>query len=555
MLYAPNGSVIETQSSIYRRTKQIQPQYLSFRDDLLANRKETAAQNQGYTPAISSSALGGSRPPGMGFVFGDSWARTQRGIMEFSLPVGQVDTINMAMRYACENVFVAKAIKLKTLFTSKGIKNDTGNDDANDFFDSVIRKLYLQRIYRDAVSMYYTAGLVPILLPSQDLPFDWVQLWDPRCVVTERSYGKTSMYLKPDARMRSAISDPEGRTDLRNRDYYLWMPERWRRQLEDDRNGKRALPQIAGDKVLELDPSSYIVIENRYQPFDRNINYFDGCPLQPYFSHCENYRMLMAGDFAAAFLSKNIIALVSIGDPKAEGQLYKRPDTQDIANLVQTFQNPDQAMWVYGDPTHNVRYITPDPKTQTNEKYAESKEALKNLLPGPFWFNEGGGGSFADATVELQALEEETMAAQNDFDEYFWKPIFERAAEGKGRISAKYIKAPVYDRSALRDRAADLAEKSQLYGNGGLDIKSLIAAHGYDPEVVTQKLKDQMDEVNKQTFRPAFEPKQGILASELGFGKGDSGSNKPSGRPKKPGSKKQSESSTGRTPRPSERSK
>jgi hypothetical protein len=474
--------------------------------------------------------------------------------MEFGLPAGQVDNMNFSMRYAFENSYVAKAMKLKTLFTTKGVQNNTGDDVTNDFLDQVHRKLYLRNTFRQAVWLYYTCGLVPILLPEKDKPLDWVQILDPRMVRTERMYGKTVMYLVADARMKAAVADSQGRTSPLNKDYYDAMPRSWRKQIIEARD------QHAGDVLIRLEPESYIVIQNRYNPCDRNLNGWDGSPLQPYFSACENYRMLMAGDFATAFLAKNIIALASVGDPKLEGDNYIRPDDQVLAGLQNVLQTPNQAMWLFGDPTLNIRYITPGPEALDSAKYAEWKSVLKNLLPGPFWTNDSNA-SFADATVELQQLEEEAVACQNQFDDDFWTPIHERAAEGRTRIASKNVKPPQYDRSALRDRTASLKEASELYNNGGLSVASLQEAHGIDPEVEKARLTQQKPDAKKGVFMPAFEGKQGIVSNKTYGIKppkpapgGLNGAKPPGGkggRPTKPGSKPQAESTTGRTPRPS----
>jgi hypothetical protein len=267
--------------------------------------------------------------------------------------------------------------------------------------------------------------------------------------------------------------------------------------------------------------------------------------------------MLMAGDFATAFLMKNIIALVSVGDPKNEPD-YSPPDQTELLKLQMTFQNPQQAMWAFVDPTVQIRFATPDKDALDNAKYNEYKEALKNLLPSPFWYHDSGS-SFADATVEMQALEEEATACQNDFNDQFWLPIHERAAQGRPRIASKNIKPPKYDRSALIDRVSDLKSKSELYANGGLSVDSLMRANGIDPEVERAKLIAEKADVKKGIYMPAFEQKQGIVAAKtyaIGKAKntknGDGG---PGGRPEVDGAKPQAESTTPRTPRPSERSR
>ncbi len=551
-LVAANGTMIETPASIYGRTARLAPNYRTLNDAMAKEIREKGANAPNYATAVTG--IGGSRPPGLGFAFGDSWARTQRGVMEFHMPTGQVDNINMALRFAFENAFVAKALKLKTLFTTKGVSNQTSDDTTNDFLDQVHRQLLLQPLFRQAVWLYYSVGLVPILMPEPGEKLSWVQILDPRMVRYERSFGKTTMYVIADARMLNAAADREGRTDPRNKDYWQSLPASWRTQLADPLR-----KSMNGEVLIRLKEGSYILIENRFNSLDRSVGAFDGTPLQSYIPHCENYRMLMAGDFATAFLAKNIIALVTVGDPKAEGDLYIRPDDQTLAGLQNTLQNPNQAMWVYADPTFNVRYITPGPEAFDNKKYNESKEALKNLLPSPFWYNESGG-SFADATVEMQALEEEATACQNDFDDQFWTPIHERAAQGRPRIASKNIKPPKYDRSALTDRVADLKSKNELHANGGLSMRSLIEAHGLDYDTEKQRLIDEKPDAKKGVFMPAFEQKQGIVAAKTYAinksaappgGKPDGGKG---GRPAT-GNRPQVESTTSRTPRPSERSK
>jgi hypothetical protein len=504
---AANGTRVETPTSIEYKTARLEPKYRALSQEMAiaAGARELAASGSPYATPING--IGGSVPAGLGFTFGDSWARTQRGVMEFSMPSGQVDNINMAYRYVCENAFVAKAIKLKTLFITKGLSNQTGDDVVDGFLDQVRTKLAMDAIHHQAVFLYNTAGIVPIILPDKNDPLDWIELWDPRYVRIQRQFGKITMWVVADPRMKAAAADPNGIADPRNKNYWDALPKSWKKQLQTNQKNPN------GDLLITLDPESYICIDARDMPFDRQMGGFDGTPLQPYFASCDQYRMLMAADFASAFLSKNLLALVSVGDPQAEGELYLRPDDGVLSMLQSAITNPNQAQWLFVDPTFNVRYITPDPNTFDNKKYNEPKEALKNLLPSPFWYNDGGG-SFAAATIEMKQLEEEVEACQNVFDDKFWTPIYQRAAEGRTRIANSKIKPPKHDRSALRDRIQDLTAKSALFANGGLDIKTLIAEHGYDPDVIKQRLESQQADVKKGIYMPSFEANQGIVSTK-----------------------------------------
>ena len=84
-------------------------------------------------------------------------------------------------------------------------------------------------------------------------------------------------------------------------------------------------------------------------------------------------------------------------------------------------------------------------------------------------------------------------------------------------------------------------------------------AHGYDPDVETQRLRDQQPDVKAGIYKPSFEQKQGIVASTTyGINKPQApptkGQGGKGGRPNVPGGKPQAASGHARPPRPSERS-
>ena len=538
-IFAPNGSRIYTAPDIENVSR-------SLNIASVAGLIERAAEY--------SAPVGGSSPNGLGFTFGDSFKRTQLGTMDFSIPVGQVPVMEEAFKIACENVFVAKALHLRTIFTCAGLSNDSNAKEANAYFDAVNKSLYLENIYRKAVWLWWTVGLVPILLPDPGQPLTWVEILDPRQVRTFTSFGKTVMNLVPDLRMVQAAICRDSRNpgDQMLRQYWNTIPLKWQTQIVNYVNGHITDPE---KMLIELTPGSYIVIENRDMPFNRKLGYFDGSPLQQYFSPCQQYRQLMAGDFAAGFVAKNLIALVSVGDPKTEGDNYQRPTTDVLKGLQGSLSNPNGAQYLFADPTTNIRYITPAPETFGQEKYAEVKEQLKNLLPSCFWAN-SGTGAFAATSTEMTWLQQEIDHCHDAFDRNFWIPIYQRGAAENGRISSKNVKAPSHHKSNLKDNSQWLKDVSGLYNNGGLSIKTLIAEHGFDPDKEKQNLEDQQDDVKKRIYNPAFESKQGIVANTLGVDKQPAGAaNKGSGkqapgRAKKTGSKPQSEKGVTRTPRP-----
>lgn len=501
---APNGSRILRPSDFNSGEYAPQSRSIAVRPaDFLPSEKEEAA-------AYAAPQIGSS-PVGLGYTFTDAWKRTGRGTMEFMLPMGQTATINNALRCARENVFVGKAMRLKTDFTCKGLRNATADDTVNSFLDNVIRKLTLRKIYRNAVWLYYTAGLVPILFPEPDQSMSFAQIIDPRFVKVQEWYGKKFMYLKPDRRMIDAVNDKNGTSSIFNRDYYNAMPASWRKQIADyQKANPLQRKNFADDFYIRLTPGSYTVIQNRDGgQFSVTPESWDGCPLQPYFSACEQYRMLMQGDFASAFLAKNLIALVSIGDPKAEGAGYLRPDDTVLSSLQGAFQNANDAMWVYGDPTINVRYITPETDTFSSDKYDEARSLLRELLPSCFWYGEDG--SFANSQTSMKFLQEEVDACNQAFDEDFWRPIFERASDANTRVAKGKAKPPLHDHNALKDDFQYLQAQSGLYSNGGLDLRTLVELHGHDWEGVVARLKEQQALVKKGVLVPAYEGKQGIV--------------------------------------------
>lgn len=552
-IFGPNGSLIESPSSIQARTQRLVPAYATLNKSLM---RELGAAPMSYsTPQV----MNGAAPEGLGFVFGQSWARTQSGVMEFSLPNGQVANMEMALRFACENAFIGKAMRFKTQLATTGIKNCSASDKANNFFDQVHRELGVHEIYRMSMWLYFTVGMAPILLPDPGEPLSWIQLLDPRMVRTMRAYGKTYMYVVIDRRMVDAYNDRKGLVDPRNKDYWDSLPASWKKQIAKRAEARGSVDRYiwtGGEELIKLEPGSYVCLQNRYNSIDRKPESFDGIPLQPYFSAATQFRMGLAAQFAASFLAKNLIALVSVGDPKAEGENYVRPDDSVLSGYRSIFNNPNQAQWVFADATTNVRYITPDKEAWASEQLAESKEQLKNLLPSPFWYNDGGG-SYASATVEMKQLVQEIEAANDDFDRNFWLPLHERAAEGRA-IAKKNLKVPLHDRDALKDEIADLQAKSAAYNNGALDVYSLMEAHGYDPDVIVERLRQQKKAAGEKIFMPAFEQKQGIVAGEIydlsanqeAWMPPKGADSEPNGRPPKPGSPPQVERTTGKQPRP-----
>lgn len=573
-LLAPNGTRVYTQADVEDRTQSMtmaRGQIMAAQELIsrLNPNRETGGDND-YVMPISSGSTG-LATPNLGFGFGgDSFRRTRHGSMEFTLPVGQVDTMNLALEYAEHNVFISKALRVKTDFTCKGLTNKTSKPQTNKFFDSVIKRLGLADLYRQAVWMYYTPGLVVILLPEPGEPFTFASLIDPRQCRVFQMFGQKAVFVVPDQKMINACKDPNGAMNFINKINYDMIPVAWRTQiiagLQIRPRYNPASVGASGEMLIKLTPYSYVVIENRDTIFNKDPQGYDGCPLTKYFSEAEQYRMLLAGDFATAFVSKNLIALVSIGDPQTEGENYQRPDTPTLQGVAQTFETSNGSQWVFGEKTLDVRYVTPDPETWAHDKWRAPLEGIKNILPSPFWFNDGSG-SFAGASMEIKTLREEVDTCNDRFDRLFWTALYERAAADPSapRIADKDLRPPEHDKSSLIEDSIRLQSMQNAYADGGISMRTLLAEYGYDYDVERQRKLDEKKDIDSHIWIPAFEAKQGIVsgieykvgnAGKENFPIGtppsppDGGDGGPGGRPVVPGSRPQPETSGPRAPRP-----
>jgi hypothetical protein len=600
-LLAPNGRPVLSTQDVERTQYKIVTalDLLKSTGALDRNAFRETASDTPYSMPVSGNA-----PNGFGFAFGDSFQRTQRGVMEFSMPLGQSDVMDYAMKVAFENPFVAKALRIKTQFTCKAVANTNSNKTGNTFFAKQNRALNLIKLFNQGVWMYYTTGCVTYMLPEPGDPFTWMDILDPRMVRTIRAFGKVVSFLVPDKSMINAVKDPKGNSSPLNAVYLQMMPASWVAQiasaLQSNPGYNPDAIRAGGEILIRLTPGAYITIDNRFNPIERGSGSYDGIPLQPYFSAAEDFRMKLAGDFAAAFVAKNLIALVTIGDPEAEADNYQRPDAQALQSLANSVNTVNKATWFFGDPTTKFQYITPDPAIFGIEKFANSLSILKNLLPSPFWYNDGGG-SFAAGTIEIKWLREEVQAANEEFDREFWTPVYERLSGEKSApyIPDKFVVPPQHDRNSLVDDAMLLSKDMGLYNAGALSVQSLLESQGRDFDVELARLREQKKIIHEDVFMPAFEQKQGIAAAieygivpggqpaspgdgngqpgdgpnkkaaaasaaaaaaKTGGGTaGKQGSTKPAagtagGRPSVVGSGPQAENTKDRTPRPSERS-
>lgn len=458
-------------------------------------------------------------------------------VADLNIPRDPVAMMQISLRYGFENPFVARAARVKTDFTVKDFKHKSVKPSIVEFYDQQARRLHLKYLLRKIVWNLYVCGVAPIYWGGEDggqIPY--IQVIDPRQVVIEEIFGFHKMWIKIDASMVAAVRDPQGKEHPKNKALYQSMPKYWIKQIQDHIQNNTAMG------LIELEDGSYTVVENRYAAMNRTINTLDGIPLQPAFDALQRYRLFAAGDFAIAWNVKNMITLISEGDPKNE-KSYVPSDTTRLNKLAQQFAKPDYSLVVFCDPTTEVRYIIPPIEALDPKKYAQIEKEIKEVLNLPsFMWSSSGGSSFADSVSELKLLREEVEAVRILLDEQFFFPFYNRLRVGATRpgFGSKDIITPTFDLNSLRDDAIWLEARKEQYGVGALSLHSLIETYGDDPEYELAMLKKEHEDLgtnlserdNPTYAQPIFEPQQGNQKPEPPEPPGRPG--KPDGQPRRP---------------------
>ena len=436
-------------------------------------------------------------------------------VSTLNIPRDPTAVIQMSARYSYENPFVAKALRVKTDFTVKNFHHRTHKTEAKNFYDEESIRLHLWERLREIVWSLCSVGMAPVYWGGEEGNgrIQFIEILDPRTVHVERIFGKYTLYLKIDDKMKEAVLDPQGLKDPRNKSRYQNMPAYWIKQI------KQNLESHNLEGLIQLKDGSYAVVENRYSPHGRVANTLDGVPLQPAFDALQKYRLLSAGDFAVAWGIKNMITLISEGDPKAEGESYIPPDTARLAKLQQMFQRPDYAFTVFCDPTTKVEFVIPPVEAFAIDKYIQPEKEIKEVLglPGFMWLSDKTA-NFSGATAELRLLREEVDALRMLLQEQFFRPLYTRlrAAAARPGFSAKDIVLPSYDQNSLRDDAIWLSQNNDLYGRGAISLRSLCDVYGLDFDYEIEELSKEHEKygssitpVNDTVARPLYEPSQG----------------------------------------------
>ena len=445
-------------------------------------------------------------------------------LADINQPRDPMAVLQTAFRYAYESPFVAKMARVKSEFTWSALDHRTKNSTVKDFYTRQVINLSLNLRVLEILWYMYAIGIVPIWWGGEESrAVEFIEILDPRMCHVEYNYGKARLFLKIDARMENAVRDPDGKLDIRNRLRYEAMPNYWKEQiLHGYVTFNDATPLSGKGTYIELMPGSYAVVENRFSRLSRSMGGLDGLPTQPAFEALQRYRLLSAGDYAAAWNLKNMITLISEGDPKAEGKDWKPATTERLTMLQGLFQKPDSNYTVYCDPTTNIRFMVPPvEKIFGTQKFQQTEKEIKEILglPSYMWISEQGS-NYSNAVNETKLLKQECSMVWMILTEQFFRPLYARLRQSAARPGFKdsEIVYPRFNSLPLEDSVTFLKDRADLYSRGALSVQSLQELAGLDPEWELAQQKESHSKYGDPSskdmsiYSPLWEPSQGKMS-------------------------------------------
>lgn len=460
-------------------------------------------------------------------------------VAALNIPRDPAGIMTMSMKYAEDNYIVARGIKTKKNFAMKDLTL-LGRPTTVGHYTSEYRRLKVRQWVNQLFRYYFMLGRV-VMYWGEDRPVQALSMLDPRLVNVRSFMGIRKVYLKPDRRWRDLLkgNTPEGRFLKRV------IPQYWKKFINND-------------EEIELKDGTYALIENDLSLFSsRGISPVGGVPLQPAFNALQIMNLHLAGDFSVAWMMKNLIALVSIGDPSLEKERYTRADQVELQKLQAAFQKPEYAMWAYVDPTVAIRYIHPDPKLYDTTKYQKMVEIIEYVMGLPAVFGSTANSQdFNSSMISLKPFREEIEFARADIIDQFFSVLNPVLREGYTRAKAG-TKDPemAFDQNCLKEDARILEELTAQYDRGALSMQSLLEGKAQDLETEMKRKQEELKNYGT-VARPIWDMNHGTLTSDevLPEMQAEAKQNaKPAGqagRPNKSG-RSSSESTGGSTPRPS----
>ena len=140
---------------------------------------------------------------------------------------------------------------------------------------------------------------------------------------------------------------------------------------------------------------------------------YDSCSMQSIFTDIELLEMLIDGDWATAYLLKNMIMLVKVGESitggPLEGSRRNWAKAADVNNLKTQIEKTGKAQVLYGNHTIAIEFAHPKPEVFSPEKYDAVIDRIctffgigRYMVVGTS--GSGGGGSYAAAGWNVQAI-------------------------------------------------------------------------------------------------------------------------------------------------------
>jgi hypothetical protein len=147
------------------------------------------------------------------------------------------------------------------------------------------------------------------------------------------------------------------------------------------------------------------------------------CAMASIFTDIELIELLAEGDWATAFLLKNIIMLVKVGESITSGPLAGSTKNwakgKDLTNIKTQIEKVGKAQIVYGNHTLTIEFIFPDPKVFSAEKYeAVIKRVCWFFGIGQYVIIGEGGNSYSSASWNIQAIRNEAKIKRTIMTEH-----------------------------------------------------------------------------------------------------------------------------------------
>ena len=410
--------------------------------------------------------------------------------------------MTLSLEHAQGNYIVSRALRVKRNFALREMQF-LGSTTTRNFYQKEFKRLQVRKILSYAFRYYWSTGRV-VVYWGDERPIKSLALLDPRYIIVKRVLGQSKVFLLPDPRWKTILENAnEMSPELNLEAKFLkkYLPRYWIKSI------------VAGEPI-PLKDDSYALIENDLELFSiRGVDAPSNVPLQPIFPNLAIIDMMTAGDFSVAWMIKYMIALVSIGDPKAEGANYTRPDQTELNKLQSWMQRPDYSIYAYVDPTVDVRFIAPDPKLFNDKKYLHHVEAVEWVMGVPPVFSRSDG-SFASSSMSIKPFREEIEYARLDMEEQFFSKLFPQMREGyTDRKSGGKDPDISWDVDCLKDDRVLIDELTAKYDRGGVSVRSLVSGKAESFDVEIKRKLEELDLMKKHDgiLEPAYDPAHGTM--------------------------------------------